>query len=270
MAISISTHSLPIEPKEGEAKNLFERIQQRAANSVDKDFKIQGQDEDSVIISWTRERKRYTSRMNKDLDILDDEDETAYITNTFLLQLFPKDDAILFSRDRTFKMRSVRNFMKELFEGDAPSVQGFEVSKDKMERLKGRAKKQGIRTTQVKLRENKHDGAIELDRLTYSDLIDEIHAEVMENEDVHKEFLKLSYSDIIRDSNATIKVLLYLNSDKKEGFMNYISFNVKIDYGDKEENPQLDEDKFWAKSVYHFVRNEKNLPKSQKTFDRFS
>lgn len=270
MAISISTHSLPVEPKEGEAKDLFEAIQQKASESDDEDFNIRGQEDRSLIVSWTRERKRYTSRMNKDLGIRDDSEETVLITNTFLLQLFPKDGTILFSRDRTFKMRSVRNFLEKLFGEEPPKVKGFQVSKDKMERLKEKSKKQGIRATQVKLRENKHDGAIELDRLTYSDLVDEIHSDVMENEDVHKEFLKLSYSDIIRGSDATIKVLLYLNSDKKEGYMNYISFNVKIDYSDKERNPQLAEDKFWAKSVYQFVRNEDKLPKSQKTFDRFS
>lgn len=44
MAISISTHSLPIEPKEGDAKDLFDAISNRASDTDDKEFSIHGQE----------------------------------------------------------------------------------------------------------------------------------------------------------------------------------------------------------------------------------
>lgn len=270
MAISISTHSVPIETKEDlTARQLFENIREEVGDENNDKFRLVEEKEESLIVTWRRERKNYTSRMNKNLDITEDAAQTVTIKNTYLIQLFPEHGNLVFSRDRTFKMRSVRNLLNELFEGEPPRVVGCEVSKDRMERLKKKAEDQGIRTTQVRLKEKDTDGAIELDKLTYSNLVDEIHTEIMENEDVHQEFLKLSYSDIINGSQANIKVLLYLNYDKQE-YTNYISYNAKIDYTDKERNPQLAEDKFWAEKVYQFVVYEDKLPKNQKTFRRFS
>lgn len=268
MAISISTHSVPVEPKEGKATDLFNSIKNQALEGDAFDVKYR-KDNQEMIFTWTKERKRYTSRMNKDLGVENDVSDNITITNAFVIQVFPKDNILLFSRDRTFKLRSVRKMFKSLFGEDYPEIEGWSVSKNRLKELKSSAEDQGIRTTQVRVKENKNKGAIELDRLTYSDLVNEIHSEVMQNEDVHQEFLQLKYSDILRESNANIQIMLYLNNDRIHG-ENYLTFNVKVDYGDKESNNNLTEDRFWAENVYYFVRHQDDLPKKQRSFDRFS
>lgn len=268
MAISISTHSVPIEPQELDGKEFFDSIIEQV--KAKDNFEVQNREEGKhLVMTWEKPRKQYTSRMNRDLGIAKKETDIPPITNAIIVQFFPKDGTILFSRDRTFKLRSIRNLLKELFDNDEPSIQGVDVSKDRIKELKKTAEDQGIRTTQVRVRETKNKGAIELDRLTYSDMVDDLHTEIMENEDVHQEFLKLSYSDILRESDATVRIMLYLNNDRIEG-NNYMTYNVRVDYGDKDMNEDLKEDLFWSESVYYFVNHQQDLPKKQKTFDRFS
>ncbi|QKQ98277.1 hypothetical protein GKQ38_01950 [Candidatus Nanohaloarchaea archaeon] len=263
----LNVYSVPV--KTEEIDSMLSSIKREAEEKED-NFYLNEKEDDCFTLTWIKKTTRPTSRYNRMLGVDEDSETERKTKSTFLFKPVPEDNVILIARDRTFKIKSVQDLFTELFEDETPfDYDIFRFSENKLSNREELAEEQGIQTQIVRLQDNKNNGSVEIDKLSYSSVMENIREDIDKNYDVEQQLLKLDYSDRHSGYPVDIEVMLQINPSQGM-LMPYLSFSVRVKYLQrKEDNLEFSEDLYWLERAYRFVKGDK-LPKKQKSIDRFS